>query len=192
MSNVTKNKEYYIKKFNDQPTLFDLLEFRGYDVSNKEKIINQIKSGEIHLGHVWENALTEFMSFTQKLSGNAMAMDWSDGSDGKFAMTNPDGDINYATVSGWKNKYGALRVCLCSVLDSYRLHFLIIPAPEHDKWCAPLKLAFSRYDGKPSGVKWDYYRHFKTNFDIVSMDLADVIIKYKDGEYPANTVSSHW
>jgi hypothetical protein len=188
----TKNKNYFIKKFNGQPTLFDLLEFRGYDVSDRDKIINQINSGEIHLGHVWENALSEFMPFTKKLSGNAMSMDWSDHSDGKFAMSNPAGNINYATVGGWKNKRGALRVCVCSVLDSYRLHFLIIPAPVHDDWSAPLKLAFSRRSGKPSGVKWDQYDFLKVNFDLVSAELQKLTFKYNSVKYFANEPSKDW
>lgn len=187
-----KDKAYFMKKFNDQPTLFDLLEFRGYDVSDRDKIVNQIKSGEIHLGHVWENALSEFMPFTEKLSGNAMSMDWEDWSDGKFAMTNPSGNIHYTTVGGWKNKKGPLRVCLCSVLDNYRLYFLIIPAPIYDEWVAPLKLAFSRYHGKPAGIRWDEYNFLKVNFDLVSKDLSTVTVTHGGKNYPANTPSKSW
>jgi hypothetical protein len=169
---------FYRKKLEKDPTLFDLLSIRGYDKHDKDLMIQHINSGEIAMGAVWENALSNFMPFTQQCSLNSMAMDWEDGTDGKFVMTsiNDAADLK-VSLGGIKNKTGTLRVCVCSRQDNYKLYFMLIPYAVYSKWptntCSPLKLAFSR-TGMPKGSKWEEYKNLVVPFSMVSASMSTV------------------
>ena len=174
---------FYRKKLENDPTLFDLLAIRGYDKHDKELMLQHINSGEIAMGAVWENALSMFMPFTQQCSLNNMAMDWEDGTDGKFAMTSISTHFpqDYVSVGGIKNKVGTLRVCICSRYDSYKLYFMLIPHSIYSKWAtcystnsqSPLKLLFTK-EGKPMGKKWKEYEGLVVPFSLVSSSMSTI------------------
>lgn len=173
------NIGFYRKKLEKDPTLFDLLAIRGYDRHDKELMLQHINSGEIAMGAVWENALSMFMPFTKKCSLNSMAMDWEDGTDGKFAMTSISTHFpqDYVSVGGCKNKTGTLRVCICSRHDNYKLYFMLIPHSIYSNWAtnsqSPLKLSFTK-EGKPMGKKWKEYEGFIVPFSLVSAPMSNV------------------
>jgi hypothetical protein len=173
------NIGFYRKKLENDPTLFDLLAIRGYDKHDKELMLQHINSSEIAMGAIWENALSMFMPFTQKCSLNNMAMDWEDGTDGKFVMTSINNDIKQLKVSlgGINNKTGTLRVCICSRQDNYKLYFMLIPYSVYSNWPtntqSPLKLDFDRA-GKPKGSKWKEYEGFVVPFSLVSAPMSNI------------------
>jgi hypothetical protein len=170
---------FYSKKLEKDPTLFDLLAIRGYDKHDKELMLQHINSSEIAMGSIWENALSMFMPFTQKCSLNNMAMDWEDGTDGKFVMTSVNNDIKQLKVSlgGINNKTGTLRVCICSRQDNYRLYFMLIPYSVYSNWPtntqSPLKLVFDKA-GKPKGSKWKEYEGLVVPFSLVSAPMSTI------------------
>ena len=170
---------FYRKKLENNPTLFDLLAIRGYDKHNKKLMLQHINSGEIAMGSIWENALSMFMPFTKQCSLNNMAMDWDEGTDGKFVMTSINNNIKEFKVSigGVKNKTGTLRVCICSRQDNYKLYFMLIPYSVYSNWptntCSPLKLMFDR-DGIPKGSKWKEYAGFVVPFSLVSAPMSAI------------------
>lgn len=176
------NLNFYHKKLNEDPSLFDLLAIRGYDKHDKKLLLQHINSGEIAMGAIWENVLTEFMPFTTKVSINGFAMDWDDGTDAKFVMTSVNDDISTLNVSigGIKNKTGTLRVCICSRQDNYRLYFMLIPYSVYSKWPknshSPLKLAFDRF-GRPNGKKWQEYRGLVVPFSLVCSPMSKLNFK---------------
>jgi hypothetical protein len=171
--------EYYRKKLETDPNLFDLLALRGYAKHDSKLLLQHINSGEISMGSVWENALSMFMPFTQKCSLNSMSMDWEDGTDGKFAMTSISTHFpqDYVSVGGCKNKTGTLRVCICSRYDNYKLYFLLIPHSVYSNWAcnsqSPLKLLFTK-DGKPMGKKWREYEGLVVPFSLVSAPMSKI------------------
>jgi hypothetical protein len=173
------NLASYRTKLEKDPTLFDLLAIRGYDKHDKDLMLQHINSGEISMGAVWENALSEFMPFTEKCSLNSMAMDWDDGTDGKFVMTSINDDIKQLKISlgGIKNKTGTLRVCICSRQDNYKLYFMLIPHSVYSKWptntYSPLKLSFTR-NGLPTGSKWKEYQGLVVPFSVVSAPMSAI------------------
>ena len=170
---------FYRKKLENDPTLFDLLAIRGYDKHDKELMLQHINSGEIAMGAVWENTLSMFMPFTQQCSLNNMAMDWEDGTDGKFAMTSISTHFpqDYVSVGGCKNKIGTLRICICSRYDNYKLYFMLIPHSIYSNWAtnsqSPLKLSFTK-EGKPMGKKWKEYSGFVVPFSLVSAPMSNI------------------
>jgi hypothetical protein len=174
------NLTYYQTKLEKDPNLFDLLAIRGYDRYDRQLLLKHINSGEISLGSVWENALTEFMTFTKKCGVNCKSMDWEDGTDGKFVMTTINDDPNdfYISLGGIKNKTGTLRVCICSRQDNYKLYFMLIPHKVYSKWnqTSPLKLRFTK-DGFPTGYKWQEYYRFLVPFSYVSAPMSNIIFK---------------
>lgn len=171
-------------KLEKNPTLFDLLAIRGYDKHDQKLILQHINSGEISMGAVWENALSEFMPFTEKSSLNSMAHDWEDGTDGKFVMTSINDNIKQLKVSlgGIKNKTGTLRVCICSRQDNYKLYFMLIPFHIYSTWPtnthSPLKLSFNR-EGKPTGKKWEEYKGLIVPFSLVSAPMTSIVFGNK-------------
>jgi len=171
--------EYYRKKLETDPNLFDLLALRGYAKHDSKLLLQHINSGEISMGSVWENALSMFMPFTQKCSLNNMSMDWEDGTDGKFAMTSISTHFpqDYASIGGVKNKIGTLRVCVCSRYDNYKLYFLLIPHSVYSNWAtnsqSPLKLSFTK-EGKPMGKKWREYKGLVVPFSLVSASMSQI------------------
>ena len=170
---------FYRKKLENDPTLFDLLAIRGYDKHDKELMIQHINSDEISLGSVWENALSMFMPFTKKCSLNSMAMDWKDGTDGKFVMTSINDDAKQFQISlgGIKNKTGTLRICVCARQDNYKLYFMLIPYAVYSQWptntYSPLKLSFTKH-GIPTGPKWKEYEGFIVPFSLVSAPMTNI------------------
>jgi hypothetical protein len=170
---------FYRNKLENDPTLFDLLAIRGYANHDKQLMLQHINSGEISMGAVWENALSDFMPFTDKCSLNSMAMDWDDGTDGKFVMTSINDDIRQLKVSlgGIKNKIGTLRVCICSRQDNYKLYFMLIPYNVYSTWPtntqSPLKLSFTR-SGIPTGPKWKEYKGLIVPFSLVSAPMSSI------------------
>lgn len=170
---------FYRKKLEKNPTLFDLLAIRGYDNHDKELMLQHINSSEIAMGSIWENALSMFMPFTKKCSLNNMAMDWEDGTDGKFVMTSVNNNTKEFKVSlgGITNKTGTLRVCVCSRQDNYKLYFMLIPYSVYRNWPtntqSPLKLAFDRA-GMPKGSKWKEYEGLVVPFSLVSASMSDL------------------
>jgi len=174
--------EYYRKKLETDPNLFDLLALRGYAKHDSKLLLQHINSGEISMGSVWENALSMFMPFTQKCTLNSMSMDWEDGTDGKFVMTSINDDAKQLIISlgGTKNKTGTLRVCVCSRQDNYKLYFMLIPYAVYSNWPtntqSPLKLSFTR-NGLPTGSRWEKYSGFVVPFSLVSAPMSSIQFK---------------
>ncbi len=174
----------FIKKLDTNPTLFDLLAIRGYGNHDQDLLLQYINSGEIAMGAIWENVLTEFMPFTEQSRLNCIAQDWEDGTDAKFVMTSINDDIKGLNTSlgGIKNKTGTLRVCICSRQDNYRLYFMLIPYSVYSKWPtntqSPLKLAFDK-QGKPKGSKWQEYSGLIVPFSMVCIQMEEVVFKDK-------------
>lgn len=158
------------KKLDTNPTLFDLLEFSGFSTKDPKLLLELVSSRMISVGHVWECVLSHFMKFTKQLLLNSTAMDYADGTDAKFATANPP-HTHYATVGGYENKTGTLRVCVCSPNDNYRLHFLLIPYEVYSKWKSPLKLSFTS-KGIPTGEAWNNYAQYYRTFSEVCGDLS--------------------
>lgn len=133
--------------------------------SKKSDILKRIESGEIALGKVWENVLTDNMKHTSYIGKNSIGRDWLDGTDGKFSMAMFDKNNSYyASIGGVKNKIGTLRVCICDKLDNYKLYFMLIPKSEYSRWISgsPCKLAFK--NGQPAGKNWDKFRKYLCTF----------------------------
>jgi hypothetical protein len=169
MNQRTKNR--FKKKLNTKPTLWDLLEFRNFGTKNVI-LLDQIKKGEIALGSIWENVLTEFMDFTTKTSVNFQSMDWEDGTDGKFTMASLNAAVQKKiSLGGLKNKIGTLRACICSPDDDFKLYFFLIPHSYYSKLPtntqSPIKVYFD-LNGKPKGVGWERIKNFEVTFDQVS------------------------
>ena len=173
-----------IKKLDIKPTLFDLLDKRGYGNHDFSLLLQHINSGEISMGFLWENVLTEFMPFTEQSKLNCMSRDWEDGTDAKFVMTSINDQTKDLTISlgGIKNKTGTLRVCICSRQDNYKLYFMLIPYSVYSNWPtntqSPLKLAFDK-SGKPKGSKWQEYSGLVVPFSMVCMPMEEITFKGK-------------
>lgn len=181
--NLSERKKF-IKKLDTTPTLFDLLSIRGYGNHDQDLLLQHINSGEIAMGAIWENVLTEFMPFTEQSKLNCIAQDWEDGTDAKFVMTSINDDTKslFTSLGGIKNKTGTLRVCICSRQDNYKLYFMLIPYSVYSNWPtntqSPLKLAFDK-NGKPKGSKWQEYSGLVVSFSMVCEPMKEVVFKGK-------------
>ena len=168
-------RKSYIKKLDSDPTLFDLLAIRGYDQHDPELLMQHINSGEIAMGSVWENVLTEFMPFTEKTRLNTKAMDWTDGTDGKFSMSSIDGTKkrHRVRVLGFSNKTGTLRVCFCSRQDNYKLYFMLVPEPVYSTFegVVPAMEFHLTADGEPAGSAWNIFKDLFVPFSEVISDV---------------------
>lgn len=108
-----------------------------------------------------------------------MAMDWEDGTDGKFVMTSINNGTKQFQISlgGIKNKTGTLRVCVCARQNNYKLYFMLIPYSVYSQWptntYSPLKLSFTKH-GIPTGPKWKEYSGFVVPFSLVSAPMSNI------------------
>ena len=166
-----------IKKLDTKPTLFDLLDIRGYGNHDFSLLLQHINSGEISMGSVWENVLTEFMPFTEKTKLNTKAMDWTDGTDAKFSMSSIDNTKkrHRVRVTGFANKTGTLRVCFCSRQDNYKLYFMLVPEHIYSTFegVLPAMEFHLNSDGEPTGSSWSIFKHLFVPFSEVIKDCLN-------------------
>lgn len=129
---------------------------KTYDVRNY--IMEQTaKMKDNNKGHFWESVLAKGMTHTILLGGNTVGMDFSDGTDAKFATFYKRADgVFEASVSNIRTKVGPLRVCLCVPGQSYhRVFFLFIPHDAFQKYTAgsdALKFTLNSKTGMVSGT----------------------------------------
>lgn len=111
-------------------------------------------------GFFWEQVLAKHMVHTKICEKrNQKGMDFTDTTDGKFAMAGrySDSEQRQATI-GIENKIGTLRVCLCYQSQHYhRLFFMRIPHEAYSKVKNKnIKITFTNF--APSGAWWDKYQ----------------------------------
>jgi len=156
------DRDYWISKMNESPTLPTLLKLRGWEDDFETTLLPRTLTKELCCGAVWEKALADCMPFTESMPNNQKSKDYVDGTDAKFCMTSPN--ALYATLGGFENKTGTLRVCVCSHVDNYRLYFLLIPHSVYSLWKKEnVKLGFHASSGKPNS-SWDKFTPYLTNY----------------------------
>lgn len=127
----------------------------------KDLFWEQILNEEAARGTFWEKVLEKHMPFTRRHSqSNYVGSDFLDKTDAKFgggSRYSADGTVQ-ATISGYENKTGTLRVCLCAWgQHSHKVYFMLIPNDEYFKWKSPAKITL-RANSTPIGPLWDKYR----------------------------------
>lgn len=148
--------------------LDDLVDFLYENESPEVKKFKtkELLSHDNNKGLFWESVLAKAMAFhTVPLKFNAWHMDFSDGTDAKFAQFHrwsPSGTRCVGTKAATincSNKTGPLRICLC-VQGQYhhKLYFMFIPYEYHSKNYPkhPLKITFDK-NFKPCGDAWEKF-----------------------------------
>jgi hypothetical protein len=155
--------------------VYDLYENEHEEVI-KFKIKEILREDASLKGDFWEKVCAKHMPHTIAKPRNARYMDYTDGTDAKFATL-----IQYkntgqfqATIGNISTKIGGLRICLCKPSSDnnplhHKLYFLFVPYSWYSKRrdkkgkIHPLKITFKNFT--PYGEAWN---NFNCSFESVT------------------------